>query len=104
MEAKGPVSVSDLLRMIAIARVVMTASIVRLRAGRIARSNFEQVLCFLTGANSIFTRDKLLTTANRELEEDAQLIEDLRLTGQNPYSGPLRERERESVANVAQVG
>ena len=104
LEANEPVSVWDLLRMIATARIVMPASMVRLSAGRIALSKPEQALCFLSGANSIFTGDKLLTTANSEFEEDTQLFEDLGLTGQKPFSGPLRERERESVANVAQAG
>jgi biotin synthase len=58
---------------------------VRLSAGRVALSPAEQALCFMAGANSIFTGDKLLTTPNPEFSEDAALFENLGLTGKKPF-------------------
>jgi len=64
----------DFVRMIAVARVAMPASMVRLSAGRQEMSDETQALCFLAGANSIFAGEKLLTTANPEQERDRRLF------------------------------
>jgi biotin synthase len=71
---QAPVSPWDLIRMVACARITMPKSKVRLSAGRLLLSVAEQALCFLGGANSIFTGDKLLTTANNALSEDDQMF------------------------------
>ena len=63
--------------MIATARILMPASIVRLAAGRASMSQETVVLCFLAGANSIFTGEKLLTTSNPTGDEDAALLKTL---------------------------
>ena len=60
----------DFIRTIAVARITMPASHVRLSAGREAMSEEMQSLCFLAGANSIFYGEKLLTTGNNEAEKD----------------------------------
>ncbi len=67
----------ELVRMIATARILMPASMVRLSAGRLSLSDEAQALCFLAGANSIFMGDKLLTTPNPEANEDRRLFEKL---------------------------
>jgi biotin synthase len=85
LEDSEPVPIWDLCRMIASARVVMPRAMVRLSAGRVALSPAEQALCFMAGANSIFTGDKLLTTPNPEFSEDAALFENLGLTGKKPF-------------------
>src|SRR3546814_4576361 len=54
----------EFVRTVAVARITMPRSMVRLSAGRESMSEATQALCFLAGANSIFTGDKLLTTAN----------------------------------------
>ncbi|KMO18056.1 biotin synthase, partial [Methylobacterium indicum] len=64
----------DLVRMVATARLVLPASIVRLSAGRAQLGREAQILCFLAGANSIFAGDTLLTTPNAEPDEDALLF------------------------------
>jgi biotin synthase len=64
----------DFVRMIAVARIAMPASMVRLSAGRQEMSDETQALCFLAGANSIFAGEKLLTTANPEQERDRRLF------------------------------
>ncbi len=69
----------DLVRTIAVARILMPASVVRLSAGRRELSDAEQALCFLAGANSIFYGEKLLTTANPEIERDRRLFDKLGL-------------------------
>jgi len=68
-----------LVRCIATARVLMPASMVRLSAGRRSLSREAAALCFMAGANSIFTGEKLLTTPNPEADEDEQLFRDLGL-------------------------
>ena len=67
----------ELVRMIAAARILLPASMVRLSAGRMSLSDEAQALCFLAGANSIFMGDKLLTTPNPEANEDRQLFDKL---------------------------
>jgi biotin synthase len=67
----------ELVRMIATARILMPASMVRLSAGRLSLSDEAQALCFLAGANSIFMGDKLLTTPNPEVNEDRRLFDKL---------------------------
>jgi biotin synthase len=69
----------DFARVIAVARIVMPASMVRLSAGREAMSDETQALCFLAGANSVFVGDELLTTANPGETRDAKLFENLGL-------------------------
>ncbi len=54
----------------------MPTSFVRLSAGRSALTREAQILCFLAGANSIFYGDKLLTTANNDVDDDLALIEE----------------------------
>jgi len=66
-----------MVRTIAAARILMPASMVRLAAGRRQLSPEAVALCFLAGANSIFTGEKLLTTPNPDADSDAQLFENL---------------------------
>ena len=70
----------EFVRTIAVARILMPSSYVRLSAGRQQMSDAVQALCFLAGANSIFYGDKLLTTGNPEWERDQALFEKLGLS------------------------
>lgn len=72
-----PIDPFELVRMIATARILMPASMVRLSAGRLSLSEETQALCFLAGANSIFIGERLLTTPNPEPERDRWLLERL---------------------------
>ena len=74
----------EFVRTIAVARITMPASMVRLSAGRESMSETTQALCFLAGANSIFTGDKLLTTGNRGDDADAALFTKLGLHAMVP--------------------
>ncbi|KAI9096459.1 putative biotin synthase [Phlyctochytrium arcticum] len=69
-----PVKIWEMVRMIATARIVMPGSMVRLSAGRVRFSQPEQALCFMAGANSIFTGDKLLTTPNNAYNDDQAMF------------------------------
>ncbi|MFQ5765082.1 MAG: biotin synthase BioB, partial [Rhodospirillales bacterium] len=74
----------EFVRTIAVAKVMMPASVVRLSAGREQMTDEMQALCFLAGAGSIFTGEKLLTTGNPALEADVSLFERL---GLEPAAG-----------------
>ncbi len=65
----------DMVRMIATTRILMPKAMVRLSAGRAEMSISEQAMCFMAGANSIFTGEKLLTTKNPSFEEDHMMFE-----------------------------
>jgi biotin synthase len=69
------VSVWEMIRMIATARITMPRTMVRLSAGRTEMSLPEQALCFMAGANSIFSGDKLLTTPNPGVNEDQLMFQ-----------------------------
>ena len=69
----------DFVRTIAVARITMPGSVVRLSAGREDMSEETQALCFLVGANSIFYGPKLLTTPNPERDRDMRLLDKLGL-------------------------
>jgi len=72
-----PVDPLDFVRVIAVARLLMPRSHVRLSAGREEMSDELQALCFLAGANSIFYGEKLLTTGNPDVGHDRRLFERL---------------------------
>lgn len=76
---RPPLDPIELVRTIATARIVLPRAMVRLSAGRREMTAAVQALCFLAGANSIFTGDKLLTTPNPGLDEDAALFASLGL-------------------------
>lgn len=80
LENQEKVSVWEMIRMIATARIVMPKAMVRLSAGRVRMSLEEQALCFMAGANSIFAGDKLLTTPNPAYVQDKEMFQILQLT------------------------
>lgn len=79
LEDQERVSVWEMIRMIATARIIMPKAMVRLSAGRVRMNTEEQALCFLAGANSIFAGDKLLTTPNPEVDADKELFQTLNI-------------------------
>lgn len=74
------ISIWEVVRIIATARIVLPKTMIRLSAGRSERSLQEQALCFLAGANSIFAGDKLLTISNPSFETDDKMFELFGLT------------------------
>ncbi|KJE89825.1 biotin synthase [Capsaspora owczarzaki ATCC 30864] len=97
------VKIWEMVRMIATARILMPGSMVRLSAGRVNFTPIEQALCFFAGANSIFTGDKLLTTANNAFNDDQTLFNLLGLVGKEPNfdQGPVRATESAEVESDA---
>jgi biotin synthase len=83
----------DFVRAIAVARILMPKSYVRLSAGREAMNEQMQAMCYFAGANSIFYGEKLLTTPNPDANQDMALFARL---GLKPMSAP-----KENVANAA---
>lgn len=81
-----PISIWELLRMIATTRLVFPTAMIRMSAGREKRTLEEQTLCFLAGANSIFIGEKLLTIGNPLPEEDHRMFAQLGLTPKAPFA------------------
>ncbi len=79
LEENKLVSIWEMLRMISTARIVMPKAIVRISAGRETMNTEEQALCFMAGANSIFSGNKLLTTSNPQIEADKKMFSTLGL-------------------------
>ena len=74
LQSQKIVEPEEMITMIATARIIMPKSRIRLSAGRKYLSNETQMLCLLSGANSIFYGDSLLTTKNNDMERDKELI------------------------------
>lgn len=84
LEEQDIVPVWDVIRMIATTRIVMPKTTVRLSAGRTQMSKEAQAMCFMAGASSIFSGEKLLTTPNPEVNEDTEMFNLLGLTPTTP--------------------
>lgn len=85
LEEERPISIWEMVRMVATTRIVMPKTQVRLSAGRTQMSREGQAMCFFAGANSIFAGDKLLTTPNPDVNEDMQMFKELGLIPQQPF-------------------
>jgi biotin synthase len=79
-------STMDMVRMIAVARLLMPKSMVRLSAGRQQMNEEAQLLCMMAGANSVFFGDKLLTTGNPAYEADMRLLREAGIAPLEPRS------------------
>lgn len=85
LEDQEPVSIWEMIRMVATTRIVMPETQVRLSAGRTEMTREGQAMCFFAGANSIFAGDKLLTTPNPDVNEDMEMFKLLGLNPQKPF-------------------
>ncbi len=81
LENTPPIEDLELVRTIAVARIILPYSVVRLSAGRAELSESTQILCFLAGANSIWLDEKLLTAENRNVDLDKIMLDKLGLKG-----------------------
>ena len=86
LENQDKVPVWDLVKMVAIARIMMPKSAVRLSAGRLELNDEGQAFCFMAGANSIFAGETLLTTPNPEFDSDMILFKTLGLEPKAAYA------------------
>ena len=96
MENNEDVDPFDFIRTIAVARIMMPSSHVRLSAGREKMNEQTQAMCFMAGANSIFYGCKLLTTPNPEEDKDLLLFRKLGLNPQQTevLSGDIEQQQR----------
>ena len=92
LEDQPRVPVWEMVRMIATARIIMPKAMVRLSAGRTEMSTEEQALCFMAGANSIFSGEKLLTTPNPDFNEDKEMFELLGLKPREAFKSKKAEK------------
>ncbi|MFZ1392836.1 MAG: biotin synthase BioB [Dokdonella sp.] len=90
----------EFVRTIAVARIVMPASMVRLSAGRAEMSDELQALCFFAGANSIFYGEKLLTTGNPDVLADQQLFARLGIHAMQIAGDPAGDAARTVHADI----
>lgn len=93
----------EFVRTVAVARIAMPMSMVRLSAGRESMSEAVQAMCFMAGANSIFTGDKLLTAPNAGDDEDAAMLARLGLKPMESAE-PMRAEEKKSCRQVETTG
>lgn len=84
-EGKSMATVWELARMVATARIAMPKAMVRLSAGRMQMSYEAQTLCFLAGANSIHSGERLLTLPNGTFDKDREMFQILGLKPQPPF-------------------
>jgi biotin synthase len=93
MENQPRVPIWDMIRMIATTRIIMPKTVVRLSAGRTEMSTVEQAFCFMAGANSIFSGDKLLTTPNPSVIDDMEMFA---ILGLKPRKAFKKENSKET--------
>lgn len=94
----------DFIRMIAVARIIMPTSHVRMSAGRSSLSAEAQALCFMAGANSIFYGGKLLTTPNAEMDSDGKLMHKLGIKTTLNTSGSTPHDDRIAIFKAMHHG
>ena len=92
----------EFVRIIAVARIMMPASHVRLSAGREQMNEQMQALCFMAGANSIFYGEKLLTTSNPEADADMQLFRKLGIRPEQREQCATEEQEVEALSDAVE--
>ncbi|RLU02368.1 MAG: biotin synthase BioB [Ketobacter sp.] len=92
----------DFIRNIAVARILMPKSSVRLSAGREAMNEQMQALCFMAGANSIFYGERLLTTSNPEATSDMQLFNKLGIKPMDIQVAASDEASEAAILNAVE--
>ena len=100
LEGNQKVDIWDMVRMIATARIIMPKAMVRLSAGRAEMTIVEQALCFMAGANSIFSGEKLLTTPNPDFDQDKMMFELLGLKPRESFKEAATATETGFVENA----
>lgn len=98
LEGRAPATAFELARVIATARILMPKAMVRLSAGRKSLSAEGQLICLMAGANSLFLGDKLLTSPNPSVDEDASLFRELGLKAARGTAEPLKTAEPQIAA------
>ncbi len=102
LDEEAEVEPFDFIRMIAVARIMMPASHVRLSAGREQMNEQMQALCFMAGANSIFYGEKLLTTSNPEADRDRLLFAKLGIYPESVETETCESEEEETLLKAVE--
>ncbi|EPQ28866.1 uncharacterized protein PFL1_03669 [Pseudozyma flocculosa PF-1] len=103
MENNKPITFQEMLRTVATARIVLPGSIIRLAAGRHLFTESEQAMCFLAGANAIFTGHKMLTTPTTGWDEDKEMLGRWGLRGMGSFEDKTMKPHGETVAAAETV-
>ncbi|KAF2272971.1 putative biotin synthase [Westerdykella ornata] len=97
---RKPIAFDAILRTIATARLVLPSTIIRLAAGRNTMEEEKQVLCFMAGANAVFTGEKMLTTECNGWDEDREMFERWGLRAMAPHETMQGKQEQEAIAGT----
>lgn len=81
-----PLPIHDIIRTIATARILLPKTIIRLAAGRISLPETDQAMCFMAGANAVFTGERMLTTACSGWDEDKSMLDRWGLRGMESFA------------------
>ncbi|KAJ3736915.1 biotin synthase [Lentinula guzmanii] len=100
LEKNEPVSYHTLVRTIAAARVVLPTTIIRLAAGRNTMPESEQAMCFMAGANAIFTGEQMLTTPCSPWDEDKAMMDRWGLEGMRSFEQVNVARKEQPAATL----
>ena len=106
LESKKLIDSIDIIRVIATARIIMPKSRIRLSAGRKNFSKETQILCLISGANSIFYGENLLTTENNKMKEDKKLIStfnqvDKKIISNSKKTGTTKNKENAEIVSLS---
>lgn len=99
LEKNEPVPHHTIVRTIATARIVMPSTIIRLAAGRQQLSEAEQAMCFMAGANAVFTGDAMLTTPCSPWDDDKALMERWGLTGMRSFEQDRLKKHEDGITD-----
>ena len=100
LENSSKIDAMDIIRVIATARIIMPKSRIRLSAGRKSFSKETQLLCLLSGANSIFYGDNLLTTENNNMNDDKKLIEEFNKVNKKILTNDKLQVKKKQVKKI----
>lgn len=107
LEDQKNVPIWDMVRMVATTRIVMPKAVVRLSAGRTDMTDEGQALCFMAGASSIFSGEKLLTTPNPDVNSDKELFDILGISPKAPFvdgeQPETKETSRECLSTKGNI-
>ncbi len=103
LEHRKKIDSTDIIRMIATARIIMPKSRIRLSAGRKSFSKETQMLCLLSGANSIFYGDNLLTTENNDMLQDKKLIAEFNMVNKKILGKSEKSKSKNQKKKIIQM-
>ena len=103
LESRNKIDPLEVIRVIATARIIMPKSRIRLSAGRKSFSRETQILCLLSGANSIFYGENLLTTENNNMTDDKELINSFNKIDKEILGKQKRKKKKNQIKNNTSV-